>query len=155
MNGGTVESINVSDGGVPKRPVTRARVTMLGVEGDRQDDLVHHGGPDRAVCLFSADVIASLRSEGHPIEAGTTGDNLTISGLDWSAITPGTRLRVGGSVELEITSYTTPCKTIAGSFTDGGFVRILQDRHPGESRVYARVLGEGEVAPGDAVEVVA
>ena len=48
-----LHQINVSDGGVPKRPVLEARVTKTGVEGDRQRNLNVHGGPDRAVCLFS------------------------------------------------------------------------------------------------------
>jgi MOSC domain-containing protein YiiM len=151
----TLSSIQVSPGGVPKLPVERARVTTLGVEGDSQNNTIHHGGPDRAVCLFSAERIEALASEGHPIEAGSTGENLTVRGLDWPSIVPGTRLRVGPACVLEVTKYTTPCKTIAGSFAGGEFSRMLQTTHPGWSRVYARVLAEGEVKAGDTVEVVA
>jgi MOSC domain-containing protein YiiM len=56
-------------------------------------------------------------------------------------------------VVLEIASFTNPCKTIKGSFIDGKFVRIAQKLHPGWSRVYARVLAEGEIHPGDTVEL--
>ena len=91
----TLSSIQISRGGVPKLAVERARVTTLGLEGDSQHDTVHHGGPERAVCLFSAEVIEKLRGEGHPIEAGKTGENLTVSGLNWAEVVPGDRLRVG------------------------------------------------------------
>lgn len=151
----TLSSIQVSRGGVPKLPVDRAKVTTLGLSGDSQNDTVHHGGPDRAVCLFSAERIEALAAEGHPIAPGTTGDNLTVRGLDWPTLAPGARLRVGPECLLEITSYTTPCKTIAGSFAGGEISRVLQTRRPGWSRLYARVLAEGEVTPGDPIEVVA
>ena len=66
-----MESINVSRGGVPKTSVFEALVTEHGVDGDRQHDLRHHGGPDRAVSLFSLELIQALQREGHPIAAGT------------------------------------------------------------------------------------
>ena len=64
---GRIESINVSRGGVPKTPVFEALVTADGIDGDRQRDLRFHGGPERAVVLFSLDVIRALQREGHPI----------------------------------------------------------------------------------------
>ena len=74
--------INLSDGGVPKRPVLEAVITTTGVEGDRQRNLKVHGGPDRALCLFSLDLIERLQDEGRLIEAGSSGENLTIAGLE-------------------------------------------------------------------------
>ena len=149
---GRVAFVNVSDGGVPKRPVSRARLTRAGVEGDRQRNLKHHGGPDRAVCLWSMELIDALRGEGHPVFPGSTGENLTVTGINWSAVVPGTRLRIGRAL-VEVTSYTTPCRTIRASFTLWRTGRISQERHPGWSRVYARVVEEGEVAAGDPVRV--
>src|SRR5438045_4161578 len=85
---GRLVSINISAGGVPKRSVREARVTVSGIEGDRQR-FWYHGGPDRAVVLFAIEAIVALQREGHPIDVGTTGENLTISGLDWGRVTPG------------------------------------------------------------------
>ncbi len=68
---------------------------------------------------------------------------------------PGVRLRVGAKVVLEVTSFTSPCKTIRRSFLDGRFVRISQKLHPGWSRVYARVISEGDINLGDRVEILA
>src|SRR6185436_10581239 len=100
MASGRLESINISPGGVPKTSIPDAQITVSGVEGDRQRDLRYHGGPNRAVVLYSSDLIASLRAEGHPIAPGSTGENLTVSGIDWTRVTIGTELQVG-SVRLQ------------------------------------------------------
>jgi MOSC domain-containing protein YiiM len=150
MQPGRLESINVSDGGVPKRAVPEASVAFSGLSGDRQRDLRYHGGPDRAVSLYSAEVIAALAAEGHPIAAGTTGENLTLAGVPWSEVRPGLEVCVG-PVRLVVTSYAAPCRNIAGSFAENAFGRISQKTHPGWSRVYARVLEPGVVRVGDPV----
>lgn len=150
-----VVQINVNpQGGVPKYPVESAWLLSDGVRGDKQLNRRVHGGPTRAVSLYSLEHITTLQAEGHPIAPGTTGENLTISGLDWAALTLGTRLRIGPQVELEITSYAMPCETIEDSFQEHRFVRISQKLHPGWSRLYARVLVEGEVFPGDLVALI-
>src|SRR5919108_5647074 len=145
---GRIESINISRGGVPKTSVFEALVTEDGLEGDRQRDRRFHGGPDRAVVLFSLEVIRALQREGHPIAVGTTGENLTISGLDWHAVTPGAELDAGG-VRLLVTRYTSPCERISGSFTNADYTRIAHKLHPGWRRVRARVLAPGILRIGD------
>lgn len=152
---GSLASINISGGGVPKRRVTGAKVASLGLEEDEQNDKVHHGGPERAVCIYSLEKVRALQAEGHPIHTGSVGENLTVEGIHWESVMPGARLRVGGSVILEVTSFTTPCKTIRRSFLDSRFIRISQKVHPGWSRVYARVIAEGDVTLGDRVELLA
>lgn len=150
---GRVLQVNVSPGGVPKLPVERAWVGMLGLEGDRHLESTVHGGPHRAVCLFPIEVIERLQSEGHPVEPGSVGENLTTSGIEWSLLPLGTRARIGEQLELEISSSTTPCATQKHNFTDGNVNRILIDDHPSDSRMYARVIREGEVKPGDSIVV--
>jgi MOSC domain-containing protein YiiM len=147
---GVIVSINVSRGGVPKRPVLEVLASPSGLEGDGQRDRRHHGGPDRALCLYSMERIEALQREGHSIAPGTTGENLTIRGLDWDAIVPGVRLRAGG-VTMEVTAYASPCKSIRPSFADENSNRISQQLHPGWSRVYARVVEPGELRVGDSV----
>jgi MOSC domain-containing protein YiiM len=149
----TLVSINLSDGGVPKKAVTGAQVAWQGLVGDAQSDMKHHGGPDRAVCLYSLECIRSLQAEGHPIDVGTAGENLTVQGIEWDRVVPGTLLRVGTEVLLEVASYTNPCKTIKASFIEGKFVRIAQKVYPGWSRVYARVIAEGQIRSGDPIEL--
>jgi MOSC domain-containing protein YiiM len=150
---GRVASLNVSNGGVPKRRVNGAQVSRLGLQKDAHDDTEGHGGPERAVCVYSLERIRALQAEGHPIDVGTAGENVTVEGIDWDQVVPGTRIRLGEQVLLEVASFTSPCKTIRESFIDGKFVRISQKLHPGWSRVYTRVLSEGEIHSGDPVEV--
>lgn len=137
---------------MPKKYVFVVNVLSDRIDGDDQKNKVYHGGPERAVCLFSQDLIDQLVKEGHPITPGSTGENVTVSGLTWADIVPGTRLRIG-SVTLEIASYTSPCKKIGASFRDHYFNRISQKLFPGWSRLYARVLTMGPMQVGD--EVVA
>jgi MOSC domain-containing protein YiiM len=150
---GWVVGLQRSDGGVPKTAVDRAVVGVNGMEGDRQRHLKFHGGPTRALCLYSGERIAALAAEGHPIVAGSVGENVTIEGLPWELVRPGTTLEIGEEVEVEVTSYTAPCRNIAGAFADGRFARIGQKANPGWSRVYVAVRRGGTIACGDAVRL--
>jgi MOSC domain-containing protein YiiM len=146
-------SLNRSPGGVPKQAVHEARATAAGMEGDRQRDLRFHGGPERALCLFSLDHILALQAEGHPVFPGSTGENVTIAGLDWASLRAGTRVRLGDAL-VELTSFATPCKNISQSFDEGRIARISNKVNPGWSRIYAKVVEEGMMKIGDPVEVV-
>lgn len=146
--------INISAGGVPKRPIASGQVTKDGLAGDRQNDRRYHGGPERALCLFSLEHILALQAAGHPIYPGATGENLTITGLDWETIRPGARLRLGAEVEIEVTGFAAPCRTIAGAFQDEAFGEISEKKYRGRSRLYARVLQPGDVTAGDAVQLL-
>ena len=148
-----VHSLQRSSGGVPKTTVDEATVDAEGMEGDRQRNRKHHGGPDRAICIYSLELIEALQAEGHPITPGSVGENITIRGLDWLQITPGVRLAIG-PITLDITDFAWPCKTIRPSFLDGDSNRISPRLHPGWSRAYARVTGIGTIRPGDEVVLV-
>jgi MOSC domain-containing protein YiiM len=124
----------------------------LGLKGDHQNDREHHGGPDKALCLYSLERILALHTEGHPIFSGSSGENLTLSGLDWDVLVPGVCLSLGDEVEIEITSYASPCPKIAGSFAEGQIRRMSQEQHPGWARLYARVLSPGAIRIGDRVD---
>lgn len=150
-----VEQVSVNPrGGVPKHAVESAVLGTNGVSGDKQREKRFHGGPLRAVCLFSLERLRALQAEGHPIEPGTTGENLLLSGLNWDEIVPGVQLQIGAAI-VEITDYTKPCFKIAASFSDGDWKRMWQKRHAGWSRLYAKIIREGEVRPGDEVQVLA
>jgi MOSC domain-containing protein YiiM len=141
----SVHQINSSKGGVPKTPVADAVIDINGIAGDYQANLKHHGGPDRALCLFSLELIEKLQDEGHGIVA--------ITGLDWDDLVPGVKLAIGQTV-AQITSYTSPCWKIVDSFADGDSSRIGQDDHPGWSRVYAKVIIGGTIRTGDEVKIL-
>jgi len=154
MTHASIFQINISAGGVPKLPVRSAEVTELGLVGDAHNNTKVHGGPMRALCLYSLERILALQAEGHPIFPGSTGENLTLAGLDWDAAVPGARLRLGDTVEVEVTKYTEPCPKITASFAGGDISRMAQAQHPGWSRVYTRVLTPGHIAIGDKVTLL-
>lgn len=151
---GRVLQVSVSPGGVPKRPVERAWVGPLGLEGDAHRADRVHGGPHRAVALFAIEAIRRVEAEGHPIFPGSCGENLTTEGIEWSTLPIGTRVAVGERLVLELSAPDNPCSTIAGSFADGRFGRISILTSPTDSRMYARVVAEGEVRPGDPVRLL-
>lgn len=153
MVNGHVFQINASNGGVPKLALNCAEVSAGGLVGDQQAHLDVHGGPERALCLYSLERILALQQEGHPIYPGAIGENLTLTGLDWQDVAPGMLLQFGENVKVEITSYTMPCSTIAGVFIDRKSSRVSQKLYPGWSRVYARVLTRGVIRVGDKVQI--
>jgi MOSC domain-containing protein YiiM len=148
---GRIFQISLSDGGLPKLARQLAEVVPLGLVGDRQEETDVHGGPDRALCLYSLERILALQAEAHPIFTGAMGENLTLSGIAWELMVPGARLRLGGTVVVELTRYTTPCNNLIPYFIDGDYSRVAQKRCPGWSRLYARVLQVGRVQVGDRV----
>ena len=154
MADGYVHQINISTSGVPKLPVPTATVTELGLVGDGHAE-AGHGGVDKALCLYSLEVIESFAAEGHSLFPGAAGENITTRGLDWSAVVPGTRLWLGEQVLIEVTTYPTPCKKIARWFSDGNFARLSQKISPGRVRVYAKVLSGGALTTGDPIRFAA
>ena len=151
---GSVRQLNISRGGVPKTAVESAYVGWKGVEGDRQATRKHHGRPFQALSLWSTEVMETLRAEGHQVVPGAAGENITVSGLPWNLVRPGTRLRIG-EVVCDVTTYAVPCKQLATLFVERDFDRIHHDRDlangTASCRVYATVVERGIIAAGDAV----
>ena len=153
---GTVVSINVSpDGGVPKRPVDRVMVEGVGIEGDYNwfRSNKKDGDPDRAVSIYAIERILMLQKEGHPIEVGSTGENLTVKGIPWSTLKIGMRLRAGDAL-LELSEPCAPCSKIGNSFVGKKFSRIDHEVEEGWSRWVARVVEPGLVETGDWIRIV-
>jgi MOSC domain-containing protein YiiM len=148
-----------SDGGrtaIDKGPVEgRVAVGLLGVDGDRQMDRKHHGGPDKAVYAYAAEDVEHWAAElGRELPPGTFGENLRTRGVDVTNAVVGERWRVGGDggVVFEVTMPRTPCATFQAWMGERRWVkRFTAHGAPG---AYLRVLQEGTVAAGDEVEVV-
>ncbi|NDF33506.1 MAG: MOSC domain-containing protein [Euryarchaeota archaeon] len=148
-----VHSINISSkGGVPKLPINKAQIKFEGVEGDfnkfRTEKKNSTG--TRAVTLFSLEQIEKLKSEGHAIDVGTTGENITIEGVDWPSLEVGARMMIGEAM-IELSEPTAPCSKIGKSFIDGAFSRIDHELELGWSRWSASVIEEGQVEIGSQV----
>ena len=156
---GTVLQVNVSRGGIPKRPTLLGELTTAGVTGDAWR-FPFHGGMRKAILLVTTEGIDELCSQGFPLFPGALGENLTTRGLDRHALRPGHRLPVGNAV-IELTTIRTPCATldVYGAELRG---RIFDERVEqgdtqsprwGLSGVYARVIEGGLIRPGDPVSL--
>ncbi|MFK0254196.1 MOSC domain-containing protein [Streptomyces sp. NPDC090445] len=128
-------------------------VGASGVEGDAVCDLRHHGGDHQAVYAYAREDLDWWEGElARELPAGIFGENLTTSGIDVTGALLGERWRIGADVVLEVASARIPCGTFQGALGEQGWAkRYTQAVRPG---AYLRVVQEGEVSAGDAVEVV-
>ncbi|MBT8485081.1 MAG: MOSC domain-containing protein [Phycisphaerae bacterium] len=141
-----VLSVNVSAGGIPKRGVDRVAVTPAGLDGDAHDH-DKHNTPLQAVSLIDVEDLEDLCREGFPLEPGSTGENVTVRGLDVDRLDVGDRLRLSGGVELELTKRRKPCYVLDAIDPELKTVIV------GRCGFYARVLTPGTLTPGETIEV--
>jgi MOSC domain-containing protein YiiM len=138
---------------IVKAPVDgRVRVAGVNVAGDDQADRRVHGGPDKAVYAYAREDTAwwEERLEAR-LGPGVWGENLTTEGLDVTHALIGERWRVG-SVELEVCQPRIPCVKLGTRLGDLRMVQLFARAcRPG---AYLRIVSEGELGNGDAIEVV-
>ena len=138
--------------GIWKSPV-EGRVAIRGVNlaGDDQADRRVHGGPDKAVYAYAREDYDHWRERvGIETPAGLFGENLTVEGLDLSAALVGERWAVGTAL-LEVAQPRTPCYKLGIRLGDDDFPRkFIEVGRPG---AYLRIVREGDVGAGDAVDV--
>lgn len=141
-----IVSINISAGGIPKRPVPQCEVSEGGLVGDAHDH-DKHNHPDHAVSLLDEERIEALVAEGFPLRPGAVGENLTLRGVDVQSLAPGDRLRFPSGAELEISKMRKPCYVL------DAIDRQLKVAAVGRIGMLARVVRTGMLRLGDAVEI--
>ncbi len=143
---------------IDKRPVTGSvHAHPLGLDGDQVADTKHHGGVDQAVYAFAREDLDFWEGElGRAIRDGQFGENLTTEGIDVNEALVGERWRIGTAV-FEVASVRIPCNDFRGwqrvsGYDDEKWVKRFTNVH----RVgpYLRVVEDGDLTAGDAVEVV-
>jgi MOSC domain-containing protein YiiM len=162
---GSVLSVNVAEireiprrgemvrTGIWKVPVAgRVAVRGVNVEGDEQADRSVHGGPDKALYAYAREDIDWWERElRRDLPHGVFGENLTLRGVDVTGALIGERWRIG-SVLLEVSEPRFPCWKLGARFGDPRMLkRFAAARRPG---AYLRIVEEGKLAAGDAVQVV-
>lgn len=136
------------------KTAVEGRVAVRGVnlEGDDQADRSVHGGPDKAVYSYASEDYEWWEAElGRPLPWGTFGENLTTAGIDVSGAVIGEQWLVG-STRLQVSEPRQPCWKLTATMGEPRF----QQRFNRAARfgAYLRILGEGDLGAGDAVEVV-
>jgi MOSC domain-containing protein YiiM len=155
---GVVEHIHTSPGGVPKFPVSYARVGDQGIEGDGHAHPQFHGGPRKALLLITSEGLEELIALGFPVFPGALGENLTTRGLDRRQMRLGQVYRAG-SVSLRLTTMRVPCGALDryGSDIRGAvYDARVKAGDTGSSRwglggFYAAVIEPGEIRPQDII----
>jgi len=139
---GTVLAVCLGPGGIPKHAVDSAEIGLLGLVGDKQR-FQFHGGPNRAVCLFSIEDYRALQKDGVAVEPpGAFGENVLTSGLDFTQLRPDDELVIGDDVRLALHDVREPCKTLKS--VDARFPNLML----GRSGFVCRVLCGGTVRAG-------
>ncbi len=125
------------------------KLTMTGLEGDGVANTKYHGGPDKAVCVYSASHYPFWEQLfGHPLPPAAFGENLTVSALDEEQLCVGDILKLGDA-RVQVTQPRQPCRTLAMRHGCEDLVeRII---HNGRCGLYLRVLNEGVVQPADSL----
>jgi len=137
---------------IRKAPVDgRVAVRGVNLDGDDQADRSVHGGPDKAVYAYAIEETRKWEAElGRDLGPGAFGENLTTEGIEVSGALVGERWRVGTAL-LEVVQPRLPCFKLGLRMGDPSFVkRFGQASRPG---AYLRIVEEGELGAGDAIEV--
>ena len=142
-----VVSINISAGGIPKSAVCSARLTKDGLEGDGHNHEKHRT-PLQAVSLQDIEKLDELRQEGFPLFPGTTGENLTVRGLQINTLPLGIILKFSGGVVLELTKVRKPCYVL------DAIDPRLKETIAGRCGLYAKVLREGILTRAETIKII-
>ena len=165
---GRVTAVSCSGGHTLKKPnqdVVRL-LTGLGVEGDAHLGVtVKHRSrvardpsqPNlRQVHLIHEELHDELRAGGFTVEAGQMGENVTTRGVDLLGLPTGTRLHLGQTAVVEVTGLRNPCAQL-DKVQNGLLAATLDKDADGnvirKAGIMGIVLADGEVRPGDAIEV--
>lgn len=156
-----ITQVSVSRGGIPKRVVSAALITPLGLEGDSCAHPQFHGGPDQRVLILAAEVVDDLAALGFPLFYGALGENLTVRGVVPATLRAGQTWRAGDAI-LELTKVRVPCHTLdvyGSALRQHIFdARVKQGDTTSplwaRSGFYASVLRPGRVSPGAPFELL-
>ena len=141
---------------IAKTPVDGAlRVGLLGIDGDEQADLTVHGGVDKAIHHYPRDHYdwwtAELGAHDLLDAPGAFGENISTEGLVESEACIGDRYRLGSAL-VEISQGRQPCWKLGHRFGIATVpATVVATRRSGW---YYRVIEEGTVAAGDALDLV-
>ncbi len=133
-----------------KGPIHLGETNLI---GDGQADLVHHGGPDRALLIYTADHYPAWNERfGRTLEFGSFGENFTVKGTDEREVCIGD-IWSSDDIEIEISQPRLPCFKLARRLNTPGLnIEVVKNRKGGW---YTRVLRQGYVERGQRLRLIA
>ncbi|MGF9726565.1 MOSC domain-containing protein [Bacillus safensis] len=127
-------------------------LSQINFEGDGQGDLVHHGGYDKAVCVFPYDHYAYFEQFlGIPLQEATFGENVTVRKLVETNVHIGDVFQLGDAF-VEVSQPRQPCVKL--SVKHGNMKIVKEVQKTGYTGFYLRVLKEGMVPPDASLVLV-
>lgn len=138
--------------GICKTPVFGPlSLTADGFENDGVGDLKHHGGEDKAVCVYSRDHYPYWEELlGIKLPRAAFGENLTVSGLREDEVCIGDRYEAGSAL-LQVSQPRQPCRTLSARFNRDDMIKLVRDS--GFTGFYFRVTRAGRVTKGDQLQL--
>ena len=134
-----------------KEPVEgRVRAEGVNLVGDAQADLRVHGGPTKAVYVYSVEDYAWWSAQGYDVGPATFGENFTVSGIDCTAATTGDVWRIGSAV-FGVMYPRQPCFKLGIRMGSAEFVTTFGEAH--RRGIYLTILEAGDVGAGDEIVV--
>ena len=132
----------------------RRWVSRLNVAGDAQADLIAHGGEHRAVYVYDVSAYRHWERElgRDDFVNGQFGENFTVEGLPDDEVCVGDRYRIGDAL-FEVTQPRVTCYKVGLRMEEPRMPALLYTH--GRPGFYLRVLEQGAVGAGDAIERVA
>lgn len=120
-------------------------ISRTGVEGDAQGDIINHGGPDKAICVYLQTSYSYWQQLGRPLEAGAFGENMLINGWNEDEVNIGDIYRIGNLV-VQVSQPRQPCFKLGIRNQWPELVQL--SRESGYTGFYLRVLEEGDAGKG-------
>ena len=141
---GRIRAISVSQKkGTPKDNVRSAEVKCnFGIVGD-----AHAGDWHRQVSLLAVESIDKMVAKGADVQPGDFAENVTTEGLDFSMLSLGDKLKLGPTVELELTQFGKKCHGRCRIYNQVGDCIMPREG------VFAKVTKPGWLSVGDVVEI--
>ncbi|RAU95325.1 MOSC domain-containing protein [Paenibacillus sp. YN15] len=139
--------------GMGKLPAAgKLLLTFEGYAEDGQADRIHHGGRDKAVCVYAYEHYAYWEKElGQSLVYAAFGENVTMEGLTEQDVCIGDVYRMGEAL-VQVSQPRQPCYKLGHKYNRTDMPLLVQTT--GYTGYYFRVLEEGCTAPGDAVLLV-
>ncbi len=143
---GRIKAISVSkEKGTQKINIPKAELRVdFGVVGD-----AHAGKWHRQVSLLAIESIEKMIAKGAEVSPGNFAENITTESIELLKLSLGSKLRLGESVELEITQFGKKCHSRCEIFEQVGDCIMPREG------IFAKVITPGQINVGDVVEVIA
>jgi len=142
---GVIKAISVSkEKGIPKTNVPEAKVKIdFGIVGD-----AHAANWHRQISLLAIESIDKMVAMGAKVSPGNFAENITTEGIELPKLPIGSRLKISGGIELEITQIGKECHSRCEIFKQVGDCIMPREG------IFARVRKAGTMKNGDSIEVL-